>query len=160
MMLVNGKALHVSDMHYPLGDNDSLVFLQVLGIGVGCPGFSGSVADWCEQGFSICESYLLEVQALFLNGDPLGFLAMAEEQFDAELADEVLLHAGALLNGVAFRRLAGRLELVETGDAPMGLDWKVIANLWCAMETTKGDMRMPRLDPTFEKRMRMAMRLS
>ncbi|GEK68343.1 hypothetical protein SAMN04244581_00331 [Paracoccus denitrificans] len=159
-MLVNGKATHATGMHYPHGDNGSLTFLQVSGIGVGGQGFSGSVADWCEQGFSICESYLIEAQNLFVEGDPSGFLAMAEAQFDAELVDEVLLHANALLKGVAFCRLAGRLQLAETGDAPLGLNWTAIANLWCAMETTKGDMRMPRLAPEFERRMRGAMRLS
>ncbi|REF71762.1 hypothetical protein BDD41_0219 [Paracoccus versutus] len=159
-MLVNGKATHAAGMHYTPGDNGCLSFLQVPGIGVGSRSFSGSVADWCEQGFSICESYLIEAQTLSIEGDPSGFVAMAEAQFDDELADEVLLHANALLRGMAFRRLGGRLQLVETGDEPLGLNWTAIANLWCAMETTKGDMRLPRLEPQFEKRMRAAMRLS
>ena len=159
-MLVNGKAMHAAGMQYPYGDHGSLTFLQVPGIGVGGQSFSGSVADWCAEGFSICESYLIEAQTLFIEGDPSGFLAMAEAQLDAELVDEALLHANALLKGVAFRSLAGRLQLVEAGDAPLGLNWIAIANLWCAMETTKGDMRMPRLEPEFERRMRAAMRLS
>lgn len=29
--------------------------------------FAGSVPEWCELGFSICESYLIEAQNLFLN---------------------------------------------------------------------------------------------
>ncbi|RQP04452.1 MAG: hypothetical protein D1H97_18170 [Paracoccus sp. BP8] len=158
--MVNGKATHASGMHYPHGDNGSLTFLQVSGIEVGGLGFSGSLADWCEQGFSICESYLIEAQTLFIEGDASGFLDMAEAQFDPELEDEVLIHANALLRGVAFRRLAGRVQLIETGDAPLGLNWAAIANLWRAMETTKGDMRMPRLQPAFEQKLRAAMRLS
>lgn len=154
---MNGKAMHASGMSYPLGGSDGRVLFQVS---VTDGNFSGSVEEWCEQGFSICESYLIEAQALFVQGDLSGFRAMAEAQFDSELVDEALLHANALLLGVAFRRCDGRLELVETGKHPPGLNWEVIAHLWCAMEKTKGDMRMPRLEPGFEKRMRAAMRLS
>lgn len=161
-MLVNGKITHAAGMQYSQGNNGALAFLPLAGIEAGgaVRAFSGTIAEWCELGFSICESYLIEAQSLFIQGDLSGFVAMAEAQFDADLSDAVLRHADALLKGVAFQRRAGRLLLVETGESPLGLNWVAIANLWCAMETTKGDMRMPRLDPQFDKRMRAAMRLS
>ncbi|MFC3570069.1 hypothetical protein [Paracoccus simplex] len=134
--------------------------LQVSGIETLGVSFSGSVADWCELGFSICESYLIEAQNIYIENDLGGFLSMAEAQFDADLSDEVLAHANTLLRGVAFRRLAGELQVVETVEGQADLDWQTVASLWRAMETTQGDMRMPRLDAGFEKQLRAAMRLS
>ncbi|CQR85730.1 hypothetical protein JCM7685_1154 [Paracoccus aminovorans] len=159
-MLMNGKTLHVSVMGAAQAAGD-LAFghLQSSGIGIDGLGFSGSVADWCELGFSICESYLIEAQNLFLERDLGGFLSMAEAQFDPELAGEVLTHANALMAGVAFRHLAGQLHLVETAEEA-DLNWSTVANLWRAMKTTQGDMRLPRLDAGFEKALRAAMRLS
>ncbi|WP_052081504.1 hypothetical protein [Paracoccus halophilus] len=124
------------------------------------PDFAASHADWCDLGFSICEGYLIEAQNLFLEGDPDGFREMAEAQFDTELEDETLAHANALLSGLSFRRLAGEILAVTSGRRAAGLNWWSLANLYRAMETTKGDMRMPRLDPEFEKRLRAAMVLS
>ena len=49
--------------------------------------------------------------------------------------------------------------MVETDRKP-GLNWLRLAQLYRAMETTKGDMRMPRLDGGFERKLRAAMVLS
>ena len=123
-------------------------------------GFSGSYADWCEEGFSICEGYLIEAQNLYLQGDLAGFRAMAEAQFDDELEDETLVHANALLVGLALYRQGDDVRVVETGRCPVRLNLINLANLFRAMETTKGDMRMPRLHPDFEKILRKALVLS
>lgn len=122
-------------------------------------GFAGSVPEWCELGFSICESYLIEAQNLFLEQDLGGFLSIAEAQLDDDLAAEALAHANALLSGVAFRWLAGQLHLVEAAVEP-DLNWPAVANLWRAMEKTQGDMRLPRLEADFESQLRGALRLS
>lgn len=159
-MLVNGKMLHAS-VACVVEATGALVLGPLPGsdFQIGALGFSGSVADWSELGFSICETYLLEVQSLFLEQDLGGFLSMAEAQFDPDLADEVLAHANALLAGVAFQHRAGEVQLVGTVEEA-GLDWKCVADLWAAMKVTQGDMRMPRLDATFEKALRSAQRLS
>ncbi|WP_199258592.1 hypothetical protein [Paracoccus binzhouensis] len=160
-MLVNGKVLNFSATNVACEAGElGFAHLQVSGIETRGVDFSGSVADWCELGFSICESYLIEAQNIFIENDLGGFLSMAEAQFDADLSDEVLAHANALLRGVAFRRLAGELQVVETVEGQADLDWQAVANLWRAMETTQGDMRMPRLDAGFEKQLRAAMWLS
>lgn len=159
-MLVDGKTRDASAMGVAHATG-ALAFGQLQGSGaeIGGPGFSGSVTEWCELGFSICESYLHEVQSLFLRRDLGGFRSMAEAQFDPGLADDVLTHANALLAGVALRHQSGQLRLVGTA-AEAGLDWESVVNLWQAMKTTQGDMRMPRLDAGFEKALRAAMRLS
>lgn len=159
-MLVNGKTLHVVVVGAADAAGD-LAFghLQGSGIEISGLGFSGSTSDWCELGFSLCESYLIEAQNLFLERDLGGFMSMAEAQFDPELADEVMAHANTLMAGAAFRCLAGEVQLVETADEA-GPDWGTVANLWRAMDITKGDMRMPRLDIGFDRAMRAAMRLS
>lgn len=159
-MLANGQALSAGKARFPQNTDDACTFaaLHCSGIALAGIGFSGTAPDWCEQGFSICESYLIEAQSLFLDGDADGFLAMAEAQSDPELAAEILVHANALLSGMAFRWLGGQLALVD-GARP-GLNWPALANLWRAMEQTKGDMRMPRLAPAFERRLREALRLS
>ncbi len=120
--------------------------------------FSGSYASWCEEGFSICEAYLLEAQKFFLQGSLDGFLDMA--QFDTELENETLAHANTLLVGVAFRRVGERVRAVEARPDSAGLNWLNVVNLYRAMETTKGDMAMPRLHPAFDKILRKAMVLS
>lgn len=124
------------------------------------PDFSGSYASWCEEGFSICEGYLIEAQNFFLLGKLDGFLAMARAQFDTELENETLTHANTLLVGVAFRRLGNEVRAVEARPDSAGLNWLNIVNLYRAMDTTKGDMRMPRLHPAFDKILRKAMVLS
>lgn len=124
------------------------------------PAFSGSYPDWCEEGFSICEGYLIEAQSFFLHGKLDGFLAMAAAQFDAELEDETLAHANALLVDVTFCRMSGEIESVESDHGDAGLNWLNVVNLYRAMETTKGDMRMPRLHPAFDKVLRKALVLS
>ena len=50
--------------------------------------------------------------------------------------------------------------MVETGEGVLGLNWPVIADLWRAMEETKGDMRLPRLAEEFQQRVQAAMRPS
>ncbi|WP_062560402.1 hypothetical protein [Paracoccus aminovorans] len=157
-MVVNGKSLHVAGAAQAAGE---WVFdhLHGSGIEIAGLGFTGSVPEWCELGFSICESYLIEAQNLFLEQDLGGFLSIAEAQLDDDLADQALAHANALLAGVAFRWLAGQLHLVETEVEP-DLNWQAVANLWRAMETTQGDMRLPRLDAGFETQLRSALRLS
>jgi hypothetical protein len=122
--------------------------------------FRGSVADWCDQGYSICEGYLIEAQNLYLNGDVDGFVTMAEALTDDELEDETITHINALLSGLSFCRRAGTLKMVETERGAPGLNWLKLAQLYRAMETTKGDMRMPRLDGGFERKLRAAMVLS
>ena len=121
--------------------------------------FRGSVADWCDQGFSICDGYLIEAQDLYLKGEVDVFVTMAEAQSDDELEDETIAHINALLSGLSFCRRAGALKMVETDRKP-GLNWLRLAQLYRAMETTKGDMRMPRLDLGFERKLRAAMVLS
>ncbi|WP_347266049.1 hypothetical protein [Paracoccus sp. (in: a-proteobacteria)] len=120
--------------------------------------FPGTVQAWCEQGFSICEGYLLELQALHLDGNAEGLLAMIEAQPDPEMAAEAMARANVLVSGAAFAQLSGRPQLLETG-AP-GPCWPMLANLWRAMEMSKGDLPMPRLAPAFERRLREALRLS
>lgn len=122
--------------------------------------FRGSVADWCDQGFSICEGYLIEAQNLYLNGEADGFVTMAEALTDDELEDETITHINALLSGLFFSRRSGTLKMVETEPGGQGLNWLKLAQLYRAMETTKGDMRMPRLDGRFERKLRAAMVLS
>lgn len=122
--------------------------------------FYGSVADWCDQGFSICESYLIEAQNVYLKGNLEGFVTMAEALADSELEQETLVHINALLNGLAFCRRAGEVTVVAAENGASGLNWKRVAQLYSAMETTKGDMRMPRLDGGFERKLRAAMVLS
>ena len=122
--------------------------------------FKGSVADWCDQGFSICEGYLIEAQNLYLQGDADGFASMAEAQTDDELEEAAISHINALVSGIAFCRRAGSLKMIETERGAPGLNWLKLAQLYRAMETTKGDMRMPRLDGGFERRLRAAMVLS
>jgi hypothetical protein len=122
--------------------------------------FGGSVADWCDQGFSICEGYLIEAQNLYLKGNFDGFVNMAEAQSDDELEAETLLHINALLSGHVFCRQAGEVTRIETKSSDGGLDWNAVAQLYRAMETTKGDMRMPRLDRDFERKLRAIMVLS
>lgn len=125
--------------------------------------FSGSVAEWCAIGYSICESYLLEVQSLYLDQDLAGFRAMIEAQFDPDLEQDMMTHANALLSGTTFQRLAGHSDITAEGHGAdtteTDLNWQAAANLWRAMEATKGDMRMPRLDVGFEKQLRNALRL-
>ena len=108
--------------------------------------FGGTMTDWCDLGFSICETYLLEAQGLYLDGDCAGLLALAEAQVDPELEAEVIAHLNSLLRGLALRRQDGRVRLVET-QGPLGLNWPVLADLWQAMDSAKGDMRMPSLAP-------------
>lgn len=122
--------------------------------------FFGSVADWCDQGFSICEGYLIEAQNLYLKGDLDGFVTMAEAQSDDELEDETIAHINALLNGLAVCRRAGALKVVGSDQGATSLNWNKLAQLYRAMETTKGDMRMPHLDGGFERKLRAAMVVS
>ncbi len=136
-----------------------LVGQPAQGVEITMMTFSGSVADWCDQGFSICEGYLIEAQDLYLKGEVDGFVTMAEAQSDDELEDETIAHINALLSGLSFCRRAGALKMVETDRKP-GLNWLQLAQLYRAMETTKGDMRMPRLDGGFERKLRAAMVLS
>ena len=92
-MLVNGKVLNFSAMNAARESGEfGFAHLQVSGIETLGVSFSGSVADWCELGFSICESYLIEAQNIYIENDLGGFLSMAEAQFDADLSDEVLAH--------------------------------------------------------------------
>jgi hypothetical protein len=156
-MVVKSETLRGAGINAAAGER-AFEHLQTSGIEAAGIDFSGSVPDWCELGFSICESYLIEAHNLFLEQDPAGFLSIAEAQLDEDLADAALAHANALLVGVAFRRLAGQLQLVEAEVAP-DLNWPNVANLWRAMETTQGDMRMPRLDGGFERELRAALRL-
>ncbi|WP_147273310.1 hypothetical protein [Paracoccus lutimaris] len=130
------------------------------GAGFEMTDFYGSVADWCDQGFSICEGYLIEAQNLYLKGDFAGFVSMAEAQSDDELEEETLSHINTLLSGLAFCRRAGEVQVVGGESGASGLNWKKVAQLYSAMETTKGDMRMPRLDRDFERKLRAAMVLS
>lgn len=123
-------------------------------------GFSGTYSDWCEEGFSICEAYLIEAQNFFLHDRLDGFLAMAAAQFDAELADETLAHANALLADVRLYRSGDGIEVVKAPGGNAGLNWLNIVSLCRAMETTKGDMRMPRMHPAFERILRKALVLS
>ena len=136
-----------------------LVGQPAQGVEITMMTFNGSVADWCDQGFSICEGYLIEAQDLYLKGEIDGFVTMAEAQSDDELEDETIAHINALLSGLSFCRRAGALKMVETDRKP-GLNWLQLAQLYRAMETTKGDMRMPRLAPDFVKLMRKALVLS
>ena len=166
-MLVETGSWRVTEMR-PLSSNPLIASLAALrnmdAISSEAPAadiaFSGSYADWCEEGFSICEGYLIEAQNLYLQGDLSGFRAMAEAQFDIELEDETLAHANALLIGVVLCRDTGAVQVIETGRCPVGLNLINLANLYRAMETTKGDMRMPRLAPDFDKLMRKALVLS
>lgn len=119
--------------------------------------FRGSFAEWCDQGFSICEGYLIEAQNLYLNGDVEGFVTMAEALIDADLEDETIAHINALLSGLLFCRRSGGLEMVVIRSDLPGLNWLKLAQLYRAMETTKGDLRMPRLDGAFERKLRAAM---
>lgn len=157
-MVVNGESVHVTAMQGG-GGEQVLGPLHVSDIETVGLEFAGSVPEWCELGFSICESYLIEAQNLFLEQDPGGFLSMAEAQLDDDLTGDALAHANALLVGAALRFLAGQLHLVEVGVEP-GLNWQAVANLWRAMEVTQGDMRLPRLDAGFEGKLRAALRLS
>ena len=103
---------------------------------------------------------LIEAQNLYLNGDVDGFVTMAEALTDDELEDETITHINALLSGLFFCRRSGTLKMVETERGAPGLNWLKLAQLYRAMETTKGDMRMPRLDLGFERKLRAAMVLS
>lgn len=156
-MVVNGESLHGTAMQAVGGQVLGLLHVsEIETVGLD---FAGSVLEWCELGFSICESYLIEAQNLFLEHDLGGFLSMAEAQLDDDLTGDALAHANALLAGVALRFLAGQLHLVESETAP-DLNWQAVANLWRAMEVTQGDMRLPRLDSGFEGKLRAALRLS
>ena len=64
------------------------------------------------------------------------------------------------MENVGFCRRAGEVTVVAAENGASGLNWKRVAQLYSAMETTKGDMRMPRLDGGFERKLRAAMVLS
>lgn len=104
-MVVNGESLHGTVMQ-AVGEQ-GLARLHVAHIETVGLDFAGSVPEWCALGFSICESYLIEAQNLFLQQDLGGFLSIAEAQLDDDLTGDALAHANALLVGVAFRSLAG-----------------------------------------------------
>ncbi|MFO1164078.1 MAG: hypothetical protein U1E55_02665 [Paracoccus sp. (in: a-proteobacteria)] len=58
------------------------------------------------------------------------------------------------------RPTPARCRSSKPGAARSELNLINLANLYRAMETTKGDMRMPRLAPDFDKLMRKALVLS